>query len=76
MNNKYEILVLTSLEKLIYAFSECEVLPLSLKKLTQLEELNLSGHRLDTESISVIGDIVSLRILNLRECKLEGLPDT
>ena len=69
-------LSLTSLEKLIYAFRESEVLPPSLKKLTQLEELNLSGHRLDTESISVIGDIVSLRILNLRECKLEGLPDT
>ena len=67
---------LSSLEKLIYAFSKCEVLPHSLKKLTQLEELNLSGHRLDTESISVIGDMVSLRILHLENCQLEGLPDT
>ena len=67
---------LSSLKKLIYAFRKCEVLPRSLKKLTQLEDLNLSGHRLDTESISVIGDMVSLRILNLRKCKLEGLPDT
>ena len=59
---------------LFYIGRGCRALPPNLSKLTQLETLNLDSHILDTESISVIGDMVSLKELCLKSCGLNDLP--
>ena len=50
------------------------VLLFSLSKLSQLQDLDMSHNKLETESISVIGDMTSLIKLSLSSCGLREVP--
>ena len=72
-----------ALLKLFYKFVYCYisfdmriycVLLCSLSNLTQLQELDMEANKLKSESISVIGDMTSLKTLNLSLCELKYLP--